>query len=184
MPTFPAFRFDGRHAAAVPVVLRVENGYLVVEMPEGAVMEREGLDSALVSEPFDHAPRLVSLPSGATLEVPDADRSFVRELRHAGVHLSLATRLLGCWPAAVIALAVLVALPSVGYFKGLPAAARWLAFALPPRIETRMGDQLLAVLDKHHFRPSGLDAAERTRISDRFTRAAATGAPGVSYRLE
>jgi len=180
----PAFRFDGRHAEAMPVVLRVENGYLVVETAEGIVLEREGLDRALVSEPFDHAPRLVSLRSGATLEVRDEDRSFARALQHAGVRLSLAVRLQGWWPAVVISLAGLIVLLAAGYFKGLPAAARWLAFALPPRMEIRMGDQLLAVLDKHHFRPSRLDSARRTRISDRFTRAAAAIAPGVPYRVE
>jgi len=55
---------------------------------------------------------------------------------------------------------------------------------LPPRLEARMGDQLLAVLDKHYLRPSRLDPARRGRISDRFDRAAATSAPGIRYRLE
>lgn len=183
-PTSPAFRFDGRHADAMPVMLRVKNAYLVVETAEGTVLERERLDRAVVSEPFDHAPRLVSLQNGATLEVPDAGRGFARELQQAGMRLSLAVRLQGRWPAAVIALAVLVALLAAGYLQGLPAGARWLAFALPPRLEARMADQLLAVLDKHYFRPSRLDAVRRTRITDRFTRAAAAIAPGVPHRFE
>lgn len=182
--TFPAFRFDGRQAEAVPVALRVDNGWLVVETAEGAVLERQPLDRAVVSEPFDHAPRLVSLQSGATLEVPDADRGFARALHHAGVRLSLPVRLRRWWPAVIIALAALVSVLAAAYFKGLPAAARWAAFALPPRFEARMGEQLLAVLDKHHFQPSRLDAARRARISDRFTRGAAATAPGVPYRLE
>jgi len=183
-PTFPAFRFDGRHAEALPVVLRIENAYVVVETAEGIELERERLDRAVVSEPLDHAPRLLSLPSGATLEVPDADRGFRRELERAGGRLSLAVRLQGWWLAVVIALAALVALLAAAYFKGLPAAARWVAFALPPRLEARMGDQLLAVLDKHYVRPSRLDPVRRRRISERFSRAAAAVAPGVAYRLE
>jgi predicted Zn-dependent protease len=184
MPIFPAFRFDGHHADAIPVVLRVENAYLVVETAEGTVLERERLDRAVVSEPFDHAPRLVSLQSGATLEVPDAGRGFTDELQRAGVRLSLAARLQRRWPAVVIALAVFVALLIVGYLRGLPAAARWLAFALPPRLEARMGDRLLDVLDEQYVRPSSLGAERRTRITDRFTRAAAAIAPGIPHCLE
>lgn len=182
-PTFRAFRFDGRHAEAVLVALRVEDGCLFVETPFGEVLERERLDRAVVSEPFDHAPRLVSLPSGTTLEVRDPTRSFARALEAAGVRPSPAVRLQRWWPGALIALAALLALLIPLYFKGLPAAARWAAFALPPQLEARMGEQLLAVLDKHYLRPSHLDAREQARIADRLSRAAAI-APGVSYRLE
>ena len=135
VPMFPAFRFDGRHAEAMPVLLRVENADLVVETPEGAVLERQPLDRARVSEPLDRAPRLVSLPSGATLEVPDTDRAFTRELHHAGVRLPPAVRLQRLWLAVIIAAGALVVLLAAVYFKGLPATARWVAFALPPRLE-------------------------------------------------
>lgn len=165
------------------MAVRVEGESLVVETEDGAA-DRHPLDSAIVSEPLDHAPRLIALPGGATLEVRDADRSFARALDEAGVRVSTVVRLQRRWPMALAALAALVALVAAAYVKGLPAAARWVAFALPPRLEARMGDQLLAVLDAHYFKPSRLDAARRARITDRFSRAAATTAPSVPYRLE
>jgi Zn-dependent protease with chaperone function len=168
----------------VVVALRVENGWLIVESAAGEVVDRERLDRAAVSELFDHAPRLVSLPNGATLEVRDPTRSFARALEAAGVRPSPAARLQRWWPGALMALAALVALLMALYFKGLPAAARWAAFALPPRLEARMGEELMAVLDKHHLQPSHLDVSKRAQISDRFARAAAAVAPNVSYRLE
>ena len=184
MPAYTAYRFDGRHAEAVPVVVRVEYGALIVETTDGAELERYSLDGTVISDPLDRAPRLVALPGGATLEVHDAYRSFAYALVEAGVRQSMVVRLQRRWPAALAALATLVAIVIAAYFEGLPAAAHWAAFAMPPRLEARMGDQLLAVLDKHYLRPSRLDPTLGARISDRFNRAAATSAPGVRYRLE
>ena len=183
-PTFPGFRFDGRRAEPTPVVLRVENACLVVETAEGTELEREQLSCVAVSEAFDHAPRLLSFPSGSTLEVPDDSRRFANELRAAGVRPTFTVRLQNSVPGVVVVVVALVGLLTVGYFKGLPVAARWLAFALPPRLEARMGDQLLAMLDKHRFKPSRLHGVLGTGVADRFARAAAAIAPGVPYRLE
>ncbi|MBI3825069.1 MAG: M48 family metallopeptidase [Candidatus Rokubacteria bacterium] len=184
MPAFPAVRFDGRSAGAVPVVLRVDGARVVVETPEGAVLEREPLERVAVSEPLAHAPRLVALSSGATVEVPDARGDFEQELRRAGRRVPLAVRLQARWPAVVAALATVVALLGLAYFKGVPIAARWLALLLPPRLEARMGDQVMAALDTYYLGPSHLQPARRARLADRFTRAALTAAPGVTSRLE
>lgn len=178
------FRFDGRHAEAVPVAVRVDGGHLIVETADGAVLDREPVHRVVVSEPFDHAPRLVWLPSGAALEVPDADQWFAGQLQRAGARDSIAVRLQRWWPAALTALVVTIAILAALYVVALPRAARWAAFALPPRLEGRMGEQVLSVLDRHYFKPSRLDPARRATISERFARAAATAAPGVPYRLE
>jgi len=94
------------------------------------------------------------------------------------------------WPAAVvIALVALAAVLAGAYVKGVPAAARWLAFAMGPRLETRMGEELLSVLDQHYFRSSRVDARQRERIATRFARGAAATAlagchgGGTSARL-
>jgi predicted Zn-dependent protease len=167
----------------MPVMLRIEHADLVVEH-DGAVLERERLVRARVSEAFAHAPRQVLLPSGVTLEVPDDGRDFARELEQAGVHPSLAVRLRERWLVVLVALGLLAVLLAAAYVKALPVAARWAAFALPDRLEARMGRQLLAVLDSHYLRTSRLEAGRRARIAARFTRAAAVAAPGVSWRLE
>jgi Zn-dependent protease with chaperone function len=182
--TFTGFRFDGRTAEAMAVALHIEDGDLVVLTPEGACVDRVRLDRAVVSDRFDHAPRLVALPDGVTLEVPDPDHAFARGLDEAGERLPLAVRLQRRWPSILVVLAAIVALLVAMYFKGLPVAARWAAFALSPRLEARMGAGTLTVLDGHYLRLSELDDTRRDRITARFTRAAAAVAPGVSYRLE
>lgn len=183
MPTFHASRFDGRRAEARRVTLRIERGYLVVEA-DGTVLERERLRRAAVSEPYDGAPRLVTLPSGTTLEVPDPDRTLARALEQAGLRLPLAARLQRWWPGVIVALAVALAAVALAYTRGVPLAAQWAASLLPSALETRLGDQLLAVLDRHYFRESDLDPARRERLEELFAHAVGVTAPGVRYRLE
>lgn len=180
---FPAFRFDGRDAAAMAVTLRIDGGSLVVETLDGVELDRERLDRASISDPLEHAPRLVSLPNGATLEVHES-REFAQHVERAGLAVPTAVQLQRRLPAVILALVLIVVGLAVAYFKALPPAARWVAFSLPAHVEQRMGDQVMIVLDKHYLRPSRLDPARRTRIADRFARAAAASAPGIAYRLE
>ena len=55
----PGYRFDGRHAEATPVTVRVDDRHLVVETTDGAVLDRVLVHRVAVSELFEHAPRLV-----------------------------------------------------------------------------------------------------------------------------
>ncbi len=181
---FPGVRFDGRSAAAAAIFLRVEGTSLTVEAPDGAVLDRGVIRRTRLSEAFDHTPRLIGFPSGASVEVEDPDGRCGRALEDAGAAVSPVVRLQRWWPAVVLALTGLVTLLGVAYFKGLPLAARWAAFALPARIEQRMGQQVLLALDKHYLEPSRLAPQHGQRISRKFAEAAAKAAPGVEYRLE
>jgi len=181
---FPAYRFDGRHALAVPACVRVEDGFLIVEDMDRQPLDREAIASVTVFDPYLDAPRLVVLRSGATLEVRDEDRRFARALESAGLAPSRVVRLQSRWPAALVAVAAVLLLCVAAYLEGLPRVTRWAAFALPPQLESRLGQGLLEMLDEHGFTPSELDESERTWISERFSRAAEAAAPGVSYQLE
>jgi predicted Zn-dependent protease len=168
----------------MPVALSVEGSDLVVASLDGAVLERERVERADVAEPFRYAPRWIALPGGVRLEAPDDDGALLRALQQAGLRASPVVRLRDRPAAVLTALVALAALLVGAYLQGVPLAARWLAFALGPRLETRMGDELLSVLDQHYFRASALSVSERERIATRFARGAAATAPGVAYRLE
>ena len=183
-PGFPGWFFSGRDAEAAPVVVRVDGGQVTVEAADGTVREAEPITAAMVSEPFAHAPRLIALRSGATLEVEEDGGRLALTLEGAGVALSSVVRLQRRWPAVLVALAGLVALVSLAYLKGVPIAARWVADRLPVGIESRLGDQMLVALDRHYLGSSRLDAERRERHARRFAQAAAKAAPGVPYRLE
>ena len=180
--SWSATRFDGRTAQGEVVLLRVDDDALVVVSRSG--IDRLPLTDVDVSEGFDHAPRMLRLPAGATLEVPDPERTLGPALAAAGVRRSWVVRMQAAWPAVVVALALLVGGIAGLYVVGLPIAARHAADAVPADLEQRMGENLLTLLDANSFERSQLDSERRERITRRFLDAAARVAPGVPVRLE
>jgi len=176
---FPAWFFSGRDGEAAAVVMRVDGERVVVEATDGTVRESEPLTTVMMSEPFDHAPRLITLRSGGTLEVEEEGGRLARALARAGVAVSPVVQLRRWWPAVLVALAGLIALVSLAYLKGLPLAAHWVADRLPAGIEGRLGAQMLVALDRHYLGPSAWrgDSPTRRRRPRRACRTDSSSAP-------
>jgi len=183
-PVSSAFWFDGVHAVPWPIYVRVSGAELEIESAEGAIFQRVPLADVSFSEAFRHAPRMLGLPGGVTVEVDDADQSFDRALVAAGFAPSPVVRMQRAWPAALVALAGLIALIAWAYLKGVPALADSLARALPPSLEQSMGDRFIDWLDRSQFKPSTLPVEQRDRLLQKFAATAAIAAPDVKYRIE
>jgi predicted Zn-dependent protease len=183
LPSFDALYFDGKQPLAQPVTVDVLGSQLLVWTAQRRLLHRVAVAQATLSEPFAHAPRLIDLGGGARVQVADS-AGITAALGHAGWPPPLVARLQQRWPVALLALATLLALLAFGYLRGLPAAARWAAFALPPQIEQQLGDQVLELLDAQQLRPSQLDPAHQQRLRQRFAEMAQRAAPGVAHRLE
>jgi Zn-dependent protease with chaperone function len=180
--SWAATRFDGRSASGDVVLLRIVGDTL--EIMSRNTLELVPLAQVAVGEAFEHAPRMLGLPGGRTLEVPDAQRSLPAALAAAGKRPSWIVRAQRAWPAAVIALGMLVAAGLWTYVVGLPIAARHVAHALPADFERRIGENVLELLDANRLEASHLAPERRARIEDRFQKAAALAAPGVEVRVE
>lgn len=181
--SFAALYFDGQRPLARPVTVDVIGQQLLVWTAECQLLHRVALSQATLSEPFAHAPRLIDLGGGVRVQVDDS-AGITAALGDAGRPPPLVARLQQRWPVALLALAALLGLLVFGYLRGLPAAARWAAFALPPQIEQQLGDQALALFDAQQLAPSRLDPARQDRLRRRFAEMAQRAAPGVTYRLE
>ena len=175
-------RFDGRTARGEVVLVRLEGDALVVLARD--TLDRVPLANVGMAEPFEHAPRMLALPGGCTIEAPDPDRSLPAALALAGKGPSWIVRFQRAWTAVVVALALLVAGGSWAYVEGLPIAARRLAQALPASFEHRMGENVLSLLDASTLKPSALPHERRARIAERFRQASAVIAPGVPVEIE
>lgn len=178
---FAAHQFDGHRSAAIGVDVTIDDGSLVIR--HGDATQRCPLDRIAIGERFLHAPRLVALPDGATLEVPDASGAFDAALQAAGIAPGLVPRLQQHRFAAAIALLLAVALGIYAYWEGIPAVARVVADRFPPALEQRLGQRLLEDADGALFAPSHLPEARRAALDARFASAARRGAPGVEYRV-
>ena len=179
---FAATRFDGRRAVGETVVVRVEGNAIAVLSRRA--LERFALREVGVSEAFDHAPRMLALPGGATIEVPDPQRSFAAALAAAGVRESAVVRLQRAWPAVAAALLSIFGGVAWLYVQGVPLVASAVAPLIPPSVERRIGDQVLVAFDGGRFGPSWLADERQARLRARFLQAAAVSAPGVDVRLE
>ena len=180
--SWAATRFDGRMAAGETVIARIEYGSLVIIARHRA--ERFALREIGVAEMFEHAPRMLALPGGVTLEVPDPARTLRSALLEAGVRETWVVRMQRASLAVAAGVVAIVALAVWGYVQGVPVAARWIADALPASVEAQLGDNLLKVLDEGRLKPSALPEADRERIARRFAGMAARTAPGLEVRLE
>jgi Zn-dependent protease with chaperone function len=140
-----ALYFDGRSARLHPVRLDVDAGVLQLSAPG---FERSyPLAAITLSEPFAAAPAVLRFADGASCEVAGEGRGQL--LDALGYRKSAVVRWQERWPAALLALVLLVALLALLYFRGLPAAAERIAAALPPSVDIRLGRAAFASLEAH-----------------------------------
>lgn len=151
----------------------------------------EGLDAVYpfskvqVSVGVGSVRRRIRLPDGGVCDVEDA--VFAAELERLQGKGGVA-RLIHRWekslPSAIAAL-VITALAVTLFMKfGIPVLARQVAFALPADVQSALGRDSLATLDRIIFTPSTLPDARRAELTSLFGRMTAS-LPGTSgCRLE
>jgi Zn-dependent protease with chaperone function len=147
--------FDGHSATLRPVELQVREGKL--HLAGEAIAKAYRLAELRLAEPFRHTPALVYLPDGGHCEVRGEDAHAV--LAEAmGVKPSLSVRWQQRWPAALAALALLLALGGAIWFYVLPAAAEKIAENIPASLDEKIGASALQGLEKHLLLPTHLSA--------------------------
>lgn len=156
--------FDGHSSRPRQVGLSVRDGLAVLN---GEVERSCALSELRVSERSVHAPRKVTFPDGAYLEMADA-AAFQALLHGSGQRDSWVVHLQQSWRGALLAVVATVLVLVLGYQYGLPLASGWLARALPVQIERQLGQGVLDLLDQRVFLPSALPAARRQALSAAF----------------
>ena len=171
--------FDGRSSRLHRVTLQVENGIAQVR---GEAVRDSALGELRVSERSRHALRKVTFPDGAYLEIRDL--AGIEALLHRTGHSdSWVVRIQQSWRGALAAAGGTAAVLGLGYVYALPAAADWLARAMPPSMERQLGQGVLAVLDQHVFKPSRFSDQRMEELTQRFKLLAPPDGDGPSWRL-
>lgn len=138
-----------------------------------------------ISSRLGNTPRYIYLPDGARLEVADNDAiDFV--IGQLGgyegnrfLHL-LESRYTTALAALVICLGVVFSV--IEY--GIPLLAKQVAFALPPGVESTLGQEGLQTLDRAIFRPSTLSPSTQSKLQGLFQMLLNGGAERPDTRLE
>ncbi|HWY25940.1 MAG TPA: M48 family metallopeptidase [Nevskia sp.] len=162
---FSGAYYDGRTARRHPVDLSVEEGVLLVS---GAGIRRaEPLHQVRISERLGRAPRLLQFGDGAYCEVRD-HAALEAALDAHGHRNGLVDRLQRSWRVAAAALLACVVIAVAAYRWGLPVAAEFAAWRLPPAVARQLSQTALAGLDRTLLQPSLLPAARKEQLSAGF----------------
>jgi Zn-dependent protease with chaperone function len=155
--------FDGHDALGTWAYLALEHGDTVrLEQADGGARQVP-LGALRVSERFDHAPRVVTFPDGAYLEIEDL-AGMDALLAASGWQDGRVVKLQRRWPLALAALALLLAVTLAAWFEGIPRLAEVVATHMPPDVERRVGEETEALLDELWFGETHLAGEDRARL--------------------
>jgi Zn-dependent protease with chaperone function len=161
------------------------DGTMSIGGPGISRMEKTA-DCAL-SEPLGRMPRHFTLPDGARLEIADLTALSTWERgqgRSSGLHL--VHLLESHWRWVAVAALFLIGFILIGYFWGLPIAAKQVAMRLPPEVGEVATSQTRKVLvNLMDFNASKLPMERRAAITEQFDKMVAAMQGGdFNYRLE
>jgi Zn-dependent protease with chaperone function len=175
-----AIYFDGQSTKRHPVSLVIHKR--VVAIRGAGIHHSMRLSQLVISEKLMHAPRILRIPQGGSIEVSDpALDALLAENRYEEpwvVHWQMK------WQLSLLALVSLLVVLLSGYQWGLPWAAGVIAQHLPTSIEKKIGDQELQMVDKAYFSPSKLDPVDQERLQKEFAELRQPRGEKTAYRLE
>lgn len=176
--------FDGLHARAHAVRLRVEGSRLLI-VGDG-VDRAEPLAALQWPERTRHGVRMLHLADGASLHCRDSHEWDRWSAAMAGRRDSLVVRAQQRWKWVGVSLLVLIGVTWVGYRHGLPLAARGVVALLPASADETVGEAALTSIDEGIMKPTKLTAAQQDGVRMAFAQAVGKLPPGdvPRYRLE
>lgn len=168
-PRLSANYFDGHSARAHPVQLWIENDML--QLVGRDLIRQVPLAKVQWPERTRHGARLAHFADGGAIEALDAAQwdAWSRD-QHVGE--TLVAQAQQSWRWTMVATALLLMVTVMGYWWGLPWAARAITPLIPVSVDIQVGSTTLQAMDTQWLHPSKLAAAEQTHWRERFDLAA------------
>jgi Zn-dependent protease with chaperone function len=180
--------YDGRTSAARLAQLKFiradGNAYLAIRTEEAE--ELIALSEVTIGDRVGNIPRLLHLSDGRSLEVLD-NSEFDQALDGFGSlgAESVIRRLEKRWRYAAVAVLV-IAVGTVGFVRyGAPMLAERALSFIPPAMDSAIGADSLAILDRSIFEPSTLKSDRQVQLKKLFAEVSAgASAESGHFRLE
>jgi Zn-dependent protease with chaperone function len=171
MTDIRGYWYDGLRSAQVAAICSLlEGGAVQVRrMADGQMLKQLPHFSFRVSPRLAGTPRILRLASGEAFETDDndaLDAILAGRLAHSPLHW--VHRFESRWGWVAFGLALLLLLGWGAARFGIPAAAKLIAFKLPPGVLARAESELLATLDRAVFSPSQIAQQARERLLHHF----------------
>ncbi|MFT3857912.1 MAG: M48 family metallopeptidase [Aquabacterium sp.] len=162
--------FDGRSARAHRMQMWIEAGML--QLAGNDLIRQVPLSQVQWPERTRHGARQVHFDDGGSVQALDPGQ-WDAWYRAQELGESLVVQAQQSWRWTLIASALLVLVTVMGYWWGLPLAARAIAPLIPASVDLQVGRATLAAMDKQWLHPSKLSSAEQARLRQRFDAAMA-----------
>ncbi|MGI9309154.1 MAG: M48 family metallopeptidase [Gammaproteobacteria bacterium] len=182
MTVLQANFYDGKSAARRTVTIKLTiPGYLVLQ--DDGQLRQYALQELSIGERLGSQPAVIGLPDGERLEVVAAEEFYAAVNAGSGRSQWL-YQLESRWSLTLLALAVTMTIAWVVYMWGIPAGARYIAYAMPPEMDDAIGQQGIELLDEYMFAPSELGAPRRAELQAVFQDVVDSIGEDDFYRLE
>ena len=161
--------YDGKTSRGLTAVLETDAGWATLKCSDGRMLWQGNPGEIKISPRLGNTPHYLNFSDGGKFETRDYEG--VRALKAAAGGRSFLDRvhfMESRLSYAALALVIMLVLMWLGGTRGVPAAARLIAHRLPVSVLEDAGDQTLAFLDSHLFKPSTLSPEVRQRLQDRF----------------
>jgi len=157
--------FDGHSARAHRVQMWIENGML--QLSGRDLIRQIPLPKVQWPERTRHGFRLAHIADGGSIQALDANDwdDWIRQ-HHLGE--KLVVRAQQSWRWTIVATCVLLMVTVMGYWWGLPLAARAIAPLIPLSVDKQIGSSTLQAMDEQWLKPSQLQAPDQAHWRERF----------------
>ena len=166
--------YDGHSSRPHRVAVEMDEGGHVVVQGDGFSL-RYPPEHVRIAARMGNTPRSLTFVDGAKCETRDNDTADEMERRLGGGDgiARLAYRLESKYKTALLALAGLVAIVTVGAVWGIPWGAEVVAMRLPDEVAQSIGAGTLETLDRTIFKPSSVPESTQGRMRAAFADLAA-----------
>jgi Zn-dependent protease with chaperone function len=170
--TLPAHYFDGVHAQARQVQLRLHAGQLIItEVGTGQTVASHPSRAVQWPEKTRHGARIAHLPDGGSVQA-HAPQDWDRWRAQSGHSSSWVEQAQLSWRAVVLAMGLLITAIAATYLWGLPLLAQGVLMVTPRTVDQYIGETALPTIEESWFQPSELPPATQERLLAAFTHAA------------
>lgn len=167
--------FDGITARAYKVSMWIDHGMLQLCGP--GVIRQVALAKVQWSERTRHGTRTAHFQDGGSVVAHDS-ANWDQWLLGQGLNEPLVVRAQQSWRWTMLATVVLLCVTVLGYWWGLPLAARALTPLVPESVDQQIGTATLHAMDEQWLHASKLDGARQAQWQTRFSHALQLGRQG------
>jgi len=176
--------FDGEKSGKKSARLKFDQKGVITLVTDQGEINYE-ICEVVVSSRLGKTPRRLEMPDGMVCEVSDND-IIDRFLRLSGYEVPgrLINKLESKFRYVIIfvVITVLIVFGAINY--GIPVLAKHVAFMIPITVDSVLGEEVLALLDKTTFSESELADTEKEALRILFSKVTETADPEYRFSLE